>query len=414
MSFRFQKRIRVAPGLRVNLSKRGISTSVGRRGGTVSVGRRGVYGNVGLPGTGLSYRTKLNKKGVSKGASPSRASNQSGSITHQEQIDVRWDDTIEDVRFYKGNGSALSEDETRGVRRAFKDELTAIYEEKADEINARTARLLRLHQDAFDAKIPLEERMTAGIDDQPDEPSFQAFYDERMEEVTGSFSLLDRLLHLLPSKKQELHQMVNGDAQMAFTEAKTAYEETIRSLKEEREHRQKLMNRVKEGDTEAMEAWALIYLDELDFPLETDVDFHIPQPDTAYVDVDLPNPDKVPVKEAEVLKSGKLKITEKTQRDQRDHYARLAGGTALYLASYFFAYLPTVNCVVMSGYQQVLNEGTGHEDDIYIYSVNIDRDTFHSLNLDQVHPFTALEQFDHRINATKTFVLKEITPFAPA
>ncbi|ADH99736.1 DUF4236 domain-containing protein [Salisediminibacterium selenitireducens] len=413
MSFRFQKRIRVAPGIRVNLSKRGISTSVGRRGGTVSVGRRGVHGNVGLPGTGLSYRTKLNKKGSSKASSSTKASNQSASGANQEQIDVRWDDSIQDVRFYKGDGIALSEDESKAVRRAFKEDLTAIYEEKADEINERTARLLRLHQDAFDEEIPLEECMTEGIHDQPEAPSFQTFYDQRMADVTGTFSFFDRLLHLLPSKKQELHQIVNGDAQMQFTEAKTDYEETIRSLKEEQEHRQKLMTRVKEGDTEAMEEWSLIYLDELDFPLETDVDFHIPQPDTAYVDVDLPNPDKVPVKEAEVLKSGKLKITEKTQRDQRDHYARLAGGTALYLASYFFAYLPTVHCVVVSGYQQVLNEGTGHEDDVYIYSVKIDQDTFRSLNLDQVHPFSALEQFDHRINATKTFVLKEIDPFAP-
>lgn len=59
MAFRFQRRIKIAPGVRLNFSKGGISTSLGRRGASVTVGKRGIYGNVGLPGTGMSYRTRL-------------------------------------------------------------------------------------------------------------------------------------------------------------------------------------------------------------------------------------------------------------------------------------------------------------------------------------------------------------------
>lgn len=64
MGFRFRRTIRIAPGVRLNLSKSGASASVGRRGASVTVGRRGVYQNVGLPGTGLSYRRRLDAPGA--------------------------------------------------------------------------------------------------------------------------------------------------------------------------------------------------------------------------------------------------------------------------------------------------------------------------------------------------------------
>ena len=60
---RFQKRLRILPGVRVNLSKSGASTSIGPRGADVNIGRDGVTTNAGIPGTGLSYRSKLGKTG---------------------------------------------------------------------------------------------------------------------------------------------------------------------------------------------------------------------------------------------------------------------------------------------------------------------------------------------------------------
>ena len=58
MGFRFQKRIKIAPGLRLNISKTGISTTVGRNGASVNIGKTGTHSTVGIPGTGLSHRTK--------------------------------------------------------------------------------------------------------------------------------------------------------------------------------------------------------------------------------------------------------------------------------------------------------------------------------------------------------------------
>ncbi|HET8627761.1 MAG TPA: DUF4236 domain-containing protein [Thermomicrobiales bacterium] len=59
MGFRFRKSFKVAPGVRVNLSKSGIGTSFGVRGARYSVGPRGRRATFSLPGTGLSYQTGL-------------------------------------------------------------------------------------------------------------------------------------------------------------------------------------------------------------------------------------------------------------------------------------------------------------------------------------------------------------------
>ena len=62
MGFRFQRRIRIAPGVRLNLSKSGIGASVGRTGLRLGMdAKRRKYFSVGLPGTGLSYRTFFGK-----------------------------------------------------------------------------------------------------------------------------------------------------------------------------------------------------------------------------------------------------------------------------------------------------------------------------------------------------------------
>jgi hypothetical protein len=57
MGLRFQRRIKILPGLSINLSKSGIGFSVGARGfhaGIDAKGRR--YTSASLPGTGLSWR----------------------------------------------------------------------------------------------------------------------------------------------------------------------------------------------------------------------------------------------------------------------------------------------------------------------------------------------------------------------
>ena len=61
MGLRYRKSIKLVPGVKLNISKSGISTSVGKPGNTVNISRRGVRSTVGIPGTGLSYSQMLTK-----------------------------------------------------------------------------------------------------------------------------------------------------------------------------------------------------------------------------------------------------------------------------------------------------------------------------------------------------------------
>lgn len=56
MGFRFRKSIKLAPGVRLNVSKKGISSvSIGRSGARVNIGKKGTRSTLGIPKTGLSY-----------------------------------------------------------------------------------------------------------------------------------------------------------------------------------------------------------------------------------------------------------------------------------------------------------------------------------------------------------------------
>jgi hypothetical protein len=57
--FRFRKTFSILPGVRINLSKTGVSSSIGGHGATVNVGKNGPMVTLGIPGTGLSYRTPI-------------------------------------------------------------------------------------------------------------------------------------------------------------------------------------------------------------------------------------------------------------------------------------------------------------------------------------------------------------------
>jgi len=59
MGLRFHRSISLLPGVRLNFGKRGMSTTIGPRGASVNTGPRGTYANLGLPGSGLSYRQRV-------------------------------------------------------------------------------------------------------------------------------------------------------------------------------------------------------------------------------------------------------------------------------------------------------------------------------------------------------------------
>ena len=60
MTWRFQRRIGIAPGLRLNLSKSGASVSLGEKGAHITLGKVPRI-TLGLPGSGISYTTTMSR-----------------------------------------------------------------------------------------------------------------------------------------------------------------------------------------------------------------------------------------------------------------------------------------------------------------------------------------------------------------
>jgi hypothetical protein len=59
MGWRFRKSFKVMPGVRLNVSRRGLSATLGASPFSVGIGSAGAFANVTLPGTGISYRHRL-------------------------------------------------------------------------------------------------------------------------------------------------------------------------------------------------------------------------------------------------------------------------------------------------------------------------------------------------------------------
>lgn len=79
MPLRFSRRLSIIPGLRLNLSKSGVSASIGHRGAWYTVGSRGQRATVGLPGTGLFWTERIGKEHAAQNRSGRGGSARSGN-----------------------------------------------------------------------------------------------------------------------------------------------------------------------------------------------------------------------------------------------------------------------------------------------------------------------------------------------
>ena len=63
MGLNFRRSIKVAPGVRINLSKKGVGVSAGVRGARISHSATGrTTASAGIPGSGISYRKTIKSK----------------------------------------------------------------------------------------------------------------------------------------------------------------------------------------------------------------------------------------------------------------------------------------------------------------------------------------------------------------
>lgn len=402
MGFRFRKTITLAPGLRLNLGTKGASLSAGPRGASVTFGRNGVFGNVGIPGTGISYRTRLDRPRQELTPRPS------GSPWGGGQGGGSGDTYIPMTAKVLDDGSVLIADldgnpmpeEMRAVAlRRNGPAIADMLERRADDLNAWFARMLSPHMDTPD---PMPSRMPFVPEPFPI-PKPVKPEPEEVGMVAAWFGGKERA--------EARHREELEGFQTALAEWRAA-EANHRSVQEEARRRHGLWL---SGDGDAMAGRFEERLSAIEWPRETIVSFRT-DGEVLWADVDLPEIEDMPAETAKVLK-GEMRVARvpKGETEARMAYAAHVHSIIFRIAGEAFAAMPALREVVAGGYSQRRSKATGRVEDEYLLSVRIGRGQWQAISfsdLASIDPVQALERFDLRRDMTKTGVFRPITPFS--
>lgn len=397
MAFRFRRSIRLAPGLRLNVGKRGVSLSAGPRGASLTVGQRGTYTNFGLPGTGLSVRQR-----VSGTSSKPRRAKQGATEQVKLSINIHLDDDG-NVEFKDLTGNPLPEDLIRQVKRQQGDSIRQWLADECDKINKQIESLETIHLATPSPNHkPIYTRKTFPLT-LPEAPT------------PKSLGILGHIFQCVRTRIER----ANSAAQADYT-AELADWQRAKAVFEEHERQQKhLIEERLYTDSEAMSQVLEGHLQTIAWPRETNVSFEVADSgQQVFMDVDLPEIEDMPSNSAALPARGwKVSMKSLTDTKKRQLYMNHVHGIGFRLIGEAFATLPTMNVVTLSAYSQRPNKVTGQIQDEYLYSVCVDRTAWSRINfnhLSVVDLVEAFTQFALRRNMTKTGVFKPIEPYTLA
>jgi len=391
MALRFRKSIKLAPGIRMNLSGGGLSWTLGPRGASIGIGKRGTFLNTGIPGTGLYSRQSLS--GGSGGSRQQATATTSISMT----VSVKDDGTI---TFMDSNGNPASEALIEAAKKQKGDAIKATIQKTCNDINAQVEALGELHLHTpspknrpiyplqkFDAPPPIQPTPTV--------PGFFAkFFKRKVARIDA----------------ENIRAQANFEAELqAWETDKGQFDNTERK-------KHKLVSDAVQGDPDAMESFFGEVLQDIVWPRETIVSFEVRDGGKRLAfDVDLPEVSDMPSKTASVPQRGfKLSVKEIGPTNIQKLYAKHIHSIGFRLLGEAFGMLPTVQEVTLSGYSQRKSKTTGHEENEYLFSVVANRSDWEAINfisLQSIDVLEAFTRFELRRDMTKTGIFKAIQAF---
>lgn len=372
MPFRFRKSIKIAPGVRMNIGKRGVS-SIGV--GNLNFGRRGVYSNISIPGTGISYRSQIVGRSQTSATPPKT---QQPKSTKEMAVTLKLQDDGS-VIFTDEKGKPLPDHLTREAKKQNKELILQWLQEQRAKYNAEIEAVLRIH---LTTPSPSGDII---VNPKPEPPTVE------------THGLMSKLFGRQRQKVDERNQRAHEE-----------YQEALRQW-ERAEHALR-------RDTEVMSAVLSNAFASIEWPRETFVSFDIIEGGrTVLVDVDLPEIEDMPTQEAQVsAKELRLTIKERSQTQRQLDYLTHIHAIGFRFIGEVFAQLPAVTTVVLSGYSQRVSKKTGNIEDEYLYSVRIPRAEWEKINfanLEAIDVVACFERFELRRNATKRGSISPIEPF---
>jgi hypothetical protein len=391
VALRFRKSIKLAPGIRWNLSGSGSSWTIGPRGASLGIGKRGVHLNSGIPGTGLSSRSRL-----SSSSQPQAPYRQTTTTTVSMKCAILEDGTLS---FTDQTGASVPEHVVETAKKQNREAILDLIQRKCDEINEQVEALGRLHCDTPDPRKPPRFVAPEFPEPKPSAP------------IAKSLGLFDRLL---PGRSRKIEE-ANRAADASHRAAAVSWVAEKATFDRQVAERKMFLESLIYESTEAMERFLEETLEEIAWPRETVVAFDIRDTGKSVaLDVDLPEVEDMPNKLAAVPARGlKLSVKELGPTKVQKLYAEHIHGIVFRLIGEVFAALPTVQEVIAAGYSQRRDPTTAQLRDDYLLSVRASRsewskmDFAHLISLDVTE---ALKPFDLLREMSKSGILKPITP----
>jgi hypothetical protein len=454
MGLRFRKSVKLLPGVRMNFGSKGIGWTLGPRGASIGISQQGVFSNVGIPGTGLSFRQRIGGPSDSPSQlehAQFRAARLQAKaekeLARLQAIARRADELAncklslkEDgtIKVIAANDSPLSRKEIALMWEQQGPSVMAWLKEQAEKINSETTAIVDIHLETPSPDLHPEYDGAPFDDPKPMEPARPAIPpvpDKRPPEPIGFF---DRLL---PWRKRAIERR-NHENEGVFSKAMAQRRleieqdernrsEALDAWKQELQDYEARRQAHLEEQSGLSEEWRrrLRYdqdfvleilsraIDGISWPRETIVSFEIRDEGKLVVlDVDLPEVESMPTNLADPDPTKKgISIRKKPLKQIKSEYVRHIHGVCLLLLGSIFSAAPAAETVIVSGYSQRVDKATGFSNEDYLISVKATREKFADINfsnLENVDPVEALGGFDVRRKIGAGNDIRTIEPIA--
>lgn len=351
MGFRFQKRIKVAPGVKLNVGKRGISTSVGSKGLRVNASSKGFSVGSSIPGTEVSYNTKLG----SRDKRPQRTNYE--RVRQQQLKDIEKENALQKAKFE-----------------------VEIYE-------SHLAMLTSVHEEVSN---PIDWNKMA-TSNQPFNESEDGPHVKEIKEQLDSYkpTWRDILFKRIEARKREWEKSIPKEAEKDH--------ELIQQWYKSKSRANSILNK-------DVNSWGEV-INEID-PFEdikelgSDLTYSINNNgDKAFVKLHIRNKQAIPEKTLSLTKTGKLSTRNMAKGKYFQLYQDYVVSCVFRIAREFIILLP-LNLIQVDVYDESPAEET--EDYGCILSVQMNREEIEATNFQNIDCSDTLESYNYNMKFLKT------------
>lgn len=411
VGLRFRKRVKLLPGVHVNLSGGGASLSLGGRGATINLSKRGTTTTLGVPGTGISFQQKERASQHRKAAAGSPSAGPTKAEMKQLLAAAEGARIESEEQSYRQQLNSW-----RRVSLPFSVEATTErFASLADGVEQRQAETWR----EAEAALVAELRGQAMKETEPGLFSKLLRFVLLAVAALVSFMLAGLLLKALASpplvfaagilaapsvvlwrmavrKRQGREGLVE---KMVAEQRALVSPELRHKIYDKEDESAKEARSLLSGDVSAIERAAHEAVEGLEVPYELTCAVEVADSGSAFVDLDLPEiEDVVRQTREKALASGSVKLSQKSAKELNSEYAGLAIGLSYSVAAAIFAAAPTLREIGIGAFTQRVSRKTGNLESEYVYQVMISRQVLSSLNLQRIDAREALANFEHVIN----------------